>query len=151
MAFEIAQATARDADDSVLVSQLVEIINVAYKTSEGDIWIDSHLRTTPDDLARLIRAGEIFVARRASQVVGTVRICEDERSLEWGQLASVPAVAGQGLGRAIAAYVEARARAKGRSVVTLEVLVPKTAAHEPRHPAKGRLQDWYARMGYEVR
>ena len=143
MAFEITQLT--DATDRALVGQLVQIVNAAYSDSEGDIWIAGHLRTTEEDMVAAIQRGEIFVARHGTELVGTVRIVEtDERSLEWGQLAGVGAR--RGLGRAIAAYVEDRARSTGRSVVTLEVLVPNTY----NHPAKDRLQAWYLRMGYDL-
>ena len=127
-AFVISQLTSADAEDDELVGRLVAMICEAFAASEGhgsahgNIWIENHARTTVQNIVEQIQRGEIFIARHRSDgpVVGTVRIVEtDAQKLYWGQLASSSRTAGQGLGRAMAAFVERRARATGRSVVTV--------------------------------
>ena len=141
--FEITQLTAADAEDAELVGRLVAMICEAFAASEGhgsahgNIWTETHARTTAADTVEQIHRGEIFVARHRPDgpVVGTVRIVEtDARSMYWGQLASSSRTAGQGLGRAMSAFVEQRARATGRSVVTVRCVLQRRLCVVVRGP-----------------
>ena len=137
-------AAAADAD---LVARVTALVNVVYAASEEGIWERAATRTTAAEVAGLVAAGEIAVARLGGHVVGAVRVQPlSERTGEFGMLAGDPAYRGIGVGRELVAFAEDRCRAQGMTAMQLELLVPRAWSH----PSKVFLDAWYRRIGYRV-
>ena len=135
------------ARDAALVARLAELVNAAYAPAERGLWHDDAMRTTADEMAGLVAAGEIAVATRGGEVAGTVRLRDvAPDASELGMLAAAAGHAGTGVGRALVEFAEARSRARGLRAVRLELLLPRGW----RHPSKERLRAWYGRRGYRV-
>ena len=136
---------AAAGDDARLVDRLAGLVNDVYATAESGLWREGAKRTTAPVLAALIRAGEIAVATRNGELVGSVRIYDvaDDVS-EFGMLAAAPDQRSTGVGRALVAFAEEHGRERGRRAIQLELLVPR----EWRHPGKELLAAWYSRIGY---
>jgi GNAT superfamily N-acetyltransferase len=145
LAIEVLDPSA--ADDADLVARVTALVNLVYAASEEGIWQRDATRTTAAELAGLVRAGEIAVARLDGRVVGAVRIQQlDERAGGFGMLAGDPEHRGIGIGRELIAFAERRCRARGLTAMHLELLVPQTWSH----PSKVFLDAWYRRIGYRV-
>ena len=129
-------------DDPALAGPLRDIVNAAYDKGEAGLWRPGHERVTAAAIARCIARGELAAAYADSGAVGCVRVLPDELGL----LAVAPDAAGRGVGRALIEFAEETARACGTGVMRLELLVPR----EGTHPAKLRLHERYARLGYRV-
>jgi GNAT superfamily N-acetyltransferase len=138
---------AEDSRNARLVGQLADLINHVYAVAEAGLWIDGATRTTANEMAELIAAGEIAVARRGGELVGSVRIRDvaDDAS-EFGMLVAAFEQRGTGVGRALVEFAERRTRERGRRAMQLELLVPR----EWQHPSKEFLKAWYGRIGYRL-
>jgi GNAT superfamily N-acetyltransferase len=136
---------AQDSRDARLAGQLADLINRVYAVAEAGLWIDGATRTTANEVAELIAAGEIAVARRAGEIAGSVRIRDDDAS-EFGMLVAAFGQRGAGVGRAPVEFAERRTRERGRRAMQLELLVPR----EWEHPSKEFLKAWYGRIGYHL-
>ncbi len=138
-------AAATDAD---VVPQLTDLINRVYAEAEEGLWVDGATRTTAAEVADLVGAGEIAVARRDGHdehIVGSVRIQQlDDELGEFGMLVADPAHRGEGIGRDLVRFAEDRCRRQGRAIMQLELLVPRNWTH----PSKAFLDAWYTRIGY---
>jgi GNAT superfamily N-acetyltransferase len=136
---------AADSRDTRLVDHLTGLINDVYEIAESGLWRDGATRTTPSELAELIRAGQIAVATRDGRVVGSVRVhhVADDTS-EFGMLVAAPDQRGTGVGRALIDFAEQHNRERGRRAMQLELLLPR----EWQHPTKEFLKAWYGRLGY---
>jgi GNAT superfamily N-acetyltransferase len=133
------------ASDGELVGELTDLVNRVYATAEEGLWIDGATRTTPPEMAEMIVAGEIAVARKARQLVGCVRIQQlDSREGEFGMLVADPGRRNEGIGRELVVFAEALSWQRGNTVMQLELLVPR----EWSHPTKEFLHAWYTRIGY---
>jgi GNAT superfamily N-acetyltransferase len=134
--------------DAALVGHVATLVNEVYLVAEKGLWVEGAARTTPADVARLIGAGELAVARSSDgAIVGCVRTVDvDDRVAEFGMMAASVERRGEGIGRALVRFAEERARRAGRSVMRLELLTPRTWSH----PDKEFLAAWYARLGYRV-
>jgi GNAT superfamily N-acetyltransferase len=138
---------AADSRDARLVRPLADLINHVYAVAEAGLWVDGATRTTPRELSDLIVAGEIAVARRAGEVVGSVRIRDvSGDATEFGMLVAAFEQRTTGIGRALVEFAERRGREQGRRAMQLELLVPR----EWQHPSKEFLKAWYGRIGYRV-
>jgi GNAT superfamily N-acetyltransferase len=133
--------------DAALVARLTDLINRVYAAAEDGLWLDGATRTTASEVAELIAAGEIAVATRNGELLGSVRIHDvaDDAS-EFGILVADPEQRGSGIGVALLDFVEARSRDRGLRAMRLELLVPR----EWDHPSKEFLKAWYTRRGYRV-
>ena len=138
---------AADSRDTRLVDHLTGLINDVYEVAESGLWRDGATRTTPSELAELIRAGQIAVATRDGRVVGSVRVHDvaDDTS-EFGMLVAAPDQRGTGVGRALIDFAEQHNRERGRRAMQLELLLPR----EWQHPTKEFLKAWYGRLGYRL-
>jgi GNAT superfamily N-acetyltransferase len=136
-----------DSRDAGLVEALSGLVNRVYATAEDGLWVDGTARTTPSEMAEFIAAGQIAVATRDGQVVGSVRVHDlsDDVS-EFGMLVAAPEHRGTGVGRALIDFVEQHSREHGMRAVRLELLVPR----EWRHPSKEFLKSLYGRGGYLI-
>ena len=144
---EIEFLSSSAAGDSALVGGLVDVVNVVYAKAEAGLWAGSVDRTSVAEMAALVRAGEIAVARLGGAVVGAVRVQRLSPELgEFGLLAAAPEVRGAGIGRSLVRFAEEHSRAVGCVRMQLELLVPRVGTH----PAKQFLADWYGRIGYRV-
>ena len=122
---------------------VARIINAAYLAGESGIWQDGWSRTSPEEVAEMIAAGEIAVARVDGVIAGSVRIRRlDDETAELGMLSVDPEAFGRGAGRALLTFAEQH---HGTPFMQLELLVPRGAPH----PQKVRLHEWYSRLGYE--
>lgn len=99
----------------------------------------------PVDVRAAIGRGEVFVVRRAAALAATVTLTSRDL-LVWGEADEVPARyvhrlittrRQPGLGAAVLAAVEDRARGEGADVVRLDCVRSNT-----------RLRQWYADQGY---
>lgn len=134
-------------EDVALADRLTALINDVYAVAESGLWRDGMQRTTADELAQEIRAGEVIVATRDDEVVGCVRVHDvAEDTSEFGILAAAPAARGSGVGNALLDFAEQRSRERGMRAMQLELLVPR----EWSHPSKEFLKGWYGRRGYEL-
>jgi GNAT superfamily N-acetyltransferase len=135
------------ADDTGLAAEIAGLVNRVYAEAEEGLWTDGAARTTEAEVADLIRAGQIAVARSDGRVVGAVRIQELADGVgEFGMLVAAPEERGTGVGRDLVSFAEQWARDRGLSRMQLELLVPQTW----KHPVKEFLRGWYTRIGYRV-
>ncbi|SFW90219.1 GNAT family N-acetyltransferase [Amycolatopsis australiensis] len=133
--------------DVAVVTRIAELVNQVYAESEKGLWRGTTGRTSADEVAGFVRAGEIAVARVAGDLAGSVRIQRlDEKTGEFGMLAADPARRGAGIGRELVRFAERTSRDAGCREMQLELLVPR----EWTHPSKQFLAEWYERLGYRV-
>jgi GNAT superfamily N-acetyltransferase len=131
--------------DDILVEQLVRVINDAYAAGEAGLWIAGTARTTPQEVAELIRSGGMLAATAAGRVVGCacVRPLDGTRA-DLGFVSADPQQWGSGVGRRLVDAAEELMRSRGVTTMELKLLVP----HEAVHPLKDRVRAWYSRRGY---
>lgn len=133
--------------DTGLAAEIAGLVNEVYAEAEAGIWNDGAARTTENEVAGLIRAGQVAVKRSGDRVVGAVRIQQLDDDLgEFGMLVAAPEARGTGLGRELVSFAERWGRERGLSRMQLELLVPQTWPH----PVKEFLRGWYTRIGYRV-
>lgn len=140
---ELLRAAA--AGDGDLVGELTVLVNRVYAAAEEGLWVAHATRTTTTEMAEMIAAWQIAVARMDGQIVGAVRIQQLDASRgEFGMLVADPARRGEGVGRELVIFAEELSRQRGLAVMQLELLVPR----EWTHPNKELLHAWYTRLGY---
>ncbi len=128
-----------------MITRITALVNEVYAIAENGLWLDGADRTDTREMAELVGAGKIAVARLAGEIVGSVKIQRlDAATGEFGVLAADPAQHGIGIGRELVRFAEHTCRADGAAVMQLELLVPRHGSH----PSKRRLDDWYTRLGY---
>jgi len=66
-------AKERSADDR-FVAELTDLVNEVYAAGEKGIWIEGTDRTSPAEIAAMIEAGHLVVARDGDAVVGAMRL-----------------------------------------------------------------------------
>ena len=86
---DVRIAPAVAAKDMVLVHELAGLVNRVYAVAEEGLWADDAPRTTPAEMAELIAAGQIAVARAQERIVGAVRV----RRLDTGEGELAPLLA----------------------------------------------------------
>ncbi|TXK39404.1 GNAT family N-acetyltransferase [Nonomuraea sp. C10] len=144
---EVRLLPAAAGGDAALVGELTELVNRVYTASEEGLWAREVSRTSAEEMAELIRAGEIAVAWLDGRVVGGVRVRRLEGGeAEFGMLATDPAYRGAGIGSRLVGFAEQLGRERGAEVMQLELLAPR----EWTHPFKEYLNEWYTRIGYRV-
>jgi GNAT superfamily N-acetyltransferase len=145
MSLNVAPLEPQAAREAGLVEHLTALVNDVYARAERGLWREGATRTTPAEMAGLIRAGQIAVARRDGRIVGSVRRHDVAADVsEFGLLVAAPDERGSGVGRALLDFVERDARERGLRAVRLELLVPRGWAHS----GKEFLKAWYDRRGY---
>ena len=144
---DVALLDPAAAGDAQLVDELAGLVNIVYADAERGLWRKGTTRTTPDEIAAFVRAGEIAVARRDGDVVGSVRVHDVAADTsEFGLLVSAPSQRGSGVGNALLDFVERGGRERGLRAIRLELLVPR----EWSQPSKEFLRGWYGRRGYRL-
>ncbi|KAH8680532.1 hypothetical protein BX600DRAFT_444630 [Xylariales sp. PMI_506] len=150
----VAIAPVSAADDEGFVKTLTDIVNLVYKETEGDIFVDGYQRVSADELRGIIRAGELGVAYAVEGQqrvpIGCMRIHTlqpEATTAELGMLALDPARRSSGVGRVMVTFAEDHCRCERKlSTMRLELLVPVGF----EHPFKMRLKAWYERLGYSL-
>lgn len=144
---EVELVPTSASGDVTLADGLTALVNEAYAVAEEGLWLDGVARTTSAELAGLIRASELAVARREGAIVGCLRVQRlDHYRGEFGMLAASLVQRGTGIGRALLRFAEELCTARGLQVIQLELLVPRDWAH----PSKTFLESWYTRNGYRL-
>lgn len=93
------------ADDDTSVAALTELVNEVYAASEDGLWTGLATRTSPGEIAGLIRAAEILAARLDRRIAGCVRVCElSPEAAEFGLLAADPRHRGIGVGHELVRF-----------------------------------------------
>lgn len=134
--------------DTGLAGEIAALINRVYAAAEEGIWLDGKGRTTEAEVAGLIAAGQIAVARSGERIVGSVRVHQlDDGAGEFGMLVAAPEERGTGIGTDLVAFAEDWGRERGAAEMQLELLVPQGWAH----PVKEFLRGWYTRIGWCAR
>ena len=143
---EVSILPAISADDAELVAEITDLMNRVYSEAEAGLWIEGGAtRTTEDEVATLVRAEEIAIARLDGEFVGAVRVQQlDDEMGEFGMLVASPQHRGVGIGRELVNFAEDWARGRGLDRMQLELLVPRSWSH----PVKDFLREWYTRIGY---
>jgi GNAT superfamily N-acetyltransferase len=133
--------------DAGLVERITDLINVVYEAAEKGLWQNGFRRTTPDELASLVAAGQIATATREGEPVGAIHVedLEDDAAI-FGMLAADIEHRSIGVGRALVDFAEQESARNGLTTMRLELLVPIGWDH----PSKEFLKRWYGRRGYEV-
>jgi GNAT superfamily N-acetyltransferase len=133
------------ADDTPFAAQVTDLINRVYAGGEQGLWRSGAVRTTPQEVRDIVRAGELAVARAGGALLGSIRVrILPDGDAELGMLTADPAHRGVGVGRALVEFAEAWAVRRGAPAMRLERLVPR----EGTHPVKEFLREWYTRRGY---
>jgi GNAT superfamily N-acetyltransferase len=134
--------------DAALVEALSDLVNLVYAVAEDGMWQPGAARTSPEEIAGLIAAGELLVARTPDRgVVGCVRLHDvAPDTSEFGLLAAAPDQRNLGVGRVLVNEAERRSRDRAMATMQLELLVPR----HWEHPSKVFLATWYARRGYRL-
>lgn len=129
------------------LKRLYEIIIIAYRETEKEVWGENYVRITLEEFKELIKLGEILIARnKENKVVGGIR-CFHLREKTWSfsLLGADFNEKGKGIGRELIKAVEERAKANDGDTVNIEILRAKDIDTE----FKLRLSSWYQRLGYE--
>jgi GNAT superfamily N-acetyltransferase len=141
----VSIALSAEADDGEFVAKVVDLVNRVYADAEKGLWLDGSRRTSSAEVASLIRAGQLALARMHGRLVGTIRIHQlASGEGEFGMLVASPDHRGIGVGRELVAFAERWAWERKLARMQLELLVPQTWTH----PVKEFLRDWYTRLGY---
>jgi GNAT superfamily N-acetyltransferase len=144
-AVEVSLLPAAAGADAALVAELTDLVNRVYAAAEEGLWRAGTVRTSEAEMAALVGAGEIAIARLDGALVGAVRVqVLDGGAGEFGMLVAAQEHRGVGIGRELVAFAERWARGRGLDRMQLEVLVPRIW----RHPVKEFLRAWYTRIGY---
>jgi N-acetylglutamate synthase-like GNAT family acetyltransferase len=143
----MSEVEVKPAADEALAAEVALVINEAYGVGEAGLWRDGTVRTTGDEMAKRIRAGEVLVATTNGRVVGCASVRQiDETTTEVGLISTRLDSWGSGVGSKLVQAAEHVGRSYGATTMQLEVLVPLTGTHS----AKERLSDWYRGLGYEI-
>jgi deazaflavin-dependent oxidoreductase (nitroreductase family) len=141
----VEQLAPHAAGDRALMDELAGIVNAAYAVAEDGLWVEGIERTSPEQVADIVRDGDLLVATVADRLVGCVRVrAIDAATAELGLLSTAPDQWGSGVGGELVRAAEELARARGAATMELVLLDPVDTAH----PGKGRLRAWYEALGY---
>jgi GNAT superfamily N-acetyltransferase len=142
---DIAFVPTAAASDRDFVAPVVDLVNRVYAEAEKGLWQEGAERTDAEEIAAVIRAGELVEARLDGQLVGGVHVQTFEGGLgEFGMLVAAPEFRNLGIGRDLVEFAEDWARRQGHPTMQLELLMPQTWTH----PVKEFLHGWYTRIGY---
>ena len=135
------------ASSESLAGAVSEVINAAYAVGEEGLWVRGTTRTNPEEVDGMIRSCGVLVATSDGEVVGCACVRPiDASTADIGFISTRPEHWGGGIGRELVQAGEELMRSRGATQMQLELLVPKDGVH----PAKERLRDWYARLGYRI-
>lgn len=146
-AIEIEQLAVDASADEKTMAQLAELVNRVYAVAEDGLWAPGATRTNAEELGEFTRAGEIVVARREGEIVGSIRVRQlDAVTAETGMLVSAPEHRNLGIGTRLRNYVVDLLRRRGTTTLQIELLVPRDRIQE----SKEFMAAWNERNGYRV-
>jgi len=142
----------KDGQDASLVAAVAACVNEAYLRGERGMWKEGTNRTSPEEVARLLRQGKIMLMTSPAgggfaepvELVGCASLHIEGGEGEFGMLAVSQGFLGRGCGNSIFAACEAYCISKGCETMQLQILQPS----EWKHDFKARLHDWYTRKGF---
>ena len=124
---------------------LYQIIIEAYAQTEKEVWGENYVRVAKSAVLDYVNADEMLVAFLDGEIVGGIRCFElEDGAYSFSLLGADFKQAGKGIGRALIAAVEERAKAAGATEIRIEVL----RAENIQVASKDILSDWYQRLGY---
>ena len=130
---ELRQAAEQD------IPTLLTVLHAAFEEYRGQLDPPSGVhQETGETLRQKMQAGNAVLARVNNQVVGCVFFELEDDHLYLGRLSVLPQYRQQGVGRALIAYVEDRARVLNIARVQLGVRLALAA-----------LREYYERLGYQ--
>jgi GNAT superfamily N-acetyltransferase len=128
------------------VQGLSALINAVYDDAESGMWKRKGIRTTPDEVKRLLKEKRLILAEIGGVVVGSVNVnLLSGRIGELGMLVSDVNHRGKGVGSALVKAAEQWAKRIDCETMQLELLTPRRW----KHPSKEFLKRWYRKIGYE--
>ena len=140
------EAAHIDALTAEELNRLYEIIIIAYRETEVEVWGENYVRIQKADFVKHVEQGEVLLARNENNdVVGGVRYFQlKDKSWSFSLLGADFNEKGKGIGRALITAVEDKVKAAGGSEIRIEILRAKSidAAF------KKVISDWYQRLGY---
>lgn len=144
-AVDVRPLEPASGDDAAVVEHLTALVNDVYAVAEHGLWRAGTTRTTSTELAGLIRARQIAIASCDDRIAGSIRVHDvTHDTSEFGMLVAAHEHRSAGVGRALVAFAERRARERRLRAIRLELLVPRNW----QHPSKEFLKAWYGRIGY---
>lgn len=91
--------------------RLFNIIRIAYAETEKEVWGEGYVRVSREDLKQHIDDDEILIALIEDEIVGGIRVYEKSSgSWTFGLLGAAFEHKGKGIGRALIAAAEGRAK-----------------------------------------
>ncbi|KAI0970630.1 hypothetical protein F4678DRAFT_114124 [Xylaria arbuscula] len=172
---EIAVPPPSAADDKAFITALTALVNKVYSQAERGIYRTDFERTSTEDVAELLRAGEVAVAylpppdadaavaansNEDSEVsaqpipIGCIAMKQVGPSTgEFGMLAVDPSQRGAGIGGDLVRFAETwclRRLEQGTTATgnTVTIQLELLAPVHFVHAGKTALQAWYERLGY---
>ncbi|QDZ22974.1 N-acetyltransferase domain-containing protein [Chloropicon primus] len=143
MELEVATPSSLHGEE---LERVVVLINQVYRVAERGMWIDETFkRTDIEEVSGIVRDGELMVCRSGGRVVGCVQ-CRmlNPSAASFGMLVCDEKFRGRGIGKALIARAEERAREKGAKTLQLELLHPI----EWKQETKAVLEKWYPKLGF---
>tara|TARA_B100000508_G_scaffold91658_2_gene71442 strand:+ start:5638 stop:6171 length:534 start_codon:yes stop_codon:yes gene_type:complete len=126
--------------------RLFNIIRIAYAETEKEVWGEGYVRVSRENLKQHIKDDEILVAFLDDEIVGVIRVYEKEPGTwTFGLLGADFEHKGKGIGRALIAAAEEKAKSAGATEMSIEILRAKDIDTN----FKVHLAKWYQRLGYE--
>jgi len=126
--------------------RLFNIIRIAYAETEKEVWGEGYVRVSRSTLKRHIEYDQFLIALIDDEIVGGIRVYEKESgSWTFGLLGADFEHKGKGIGRALIAAAESKAKEAGGTEMSIEILRAKDIETD----FKVNLAKWYQRLGYE--
>lgn len=137
----------RPWQDPAHTERICTLVNDIYVTAEEGIWRPEKKRIEPDELLKKMKTGEVFLAWKGEEIIGTVYGIRESNGVYRFEMLSVdPKSREAGIGSLLVEHVENRAETLGCEEIQFELLHPKSWAH----PGKERMKSWYLKRGYHV-
>lgn len=126
--------------------RLFNIIRIAYAETEKEVWGEGYVRVSREDLKQHIKDNQILIALIDDEIVGGIRVHEKNPGCwTFGLLGAAFEHKGKGIGRALIAEAEQKAKTAGGKEMSIEILRAKDIDTD----FKVNLAKWYQRLGYE--
>lgn len=127
-------------------TDLIEMINNVYKTSEKEFWKEGYYRIREEEYLNLVRQRELYVLLEDEEKMGCVRLEELEpMKASFSMLTCHPDHRQKGIGKFLVDFAHIQAKSNGCRRMQLQLLQPTDWVHDE----KVFLLNWYKQLGYE--